>query len=366
MLMLPWLFWIALGGIGLVSALHLLTHSLQAPQSFPPLRFVPRRKPRAAVLRLRPSDPWLWLLRLVILLLLGAAFAGPRLVWPGSSARIVLVEESTLIAPGAETKALIAGAVKGARTVLVFGSNPALQATDSPRLSPALITALRQRAELSNRYETVQLTIVAGFASESFDAATPAIRALWPGPVELIALPLVAARPARSAARMHPPEASSPLWQAHPAPGQVNGILTPTGPLLAPFQRSRAFVTPLPPDTRPVAWWLDGAPAAVERISPSGREIWAAFELPEEGDALAQASFRRHLDWLAGEEPAPLRLDAADLADFARGPATATLAPAARVTPLAPWLLALALVLMLAEPLLSRRPGTGPEAEGIA
>ena len=107
-----------------------------------------------------------------------------------------------------------------------------------------------------------------------------------------------------------------------------------------------------------IAWWIDGEPAAIERTRHGVRQRWLAFSLPEQGDATLRPAFVRFNEWL--ESPADLPfgqvpLTAQELQAFVQAPANPPEPdPSMQTRPLALWLLGLALLLVLLEPLLRR------------
>ena len=75
----PWALLAAVGAALLVLALHFIARRRPRAVPFPTARFVPARSVRAPSRSTRPADLLLLLLRVLALLLLGAAFARPAL-----------------------------------------------------------------------------------------------------------------------------------------------------------------------------------------------------------------------------------------------------------------------------------------------
>ncbi|SHF16549.1 N-terminal double-transmembrane domain-containing protein [Lampropedia hyalina DSM 16112] len=364
-----------------VFALHWLTTRQRQPVAFPTLRFIPAGALQTTALQLRLSDRRLLLLRLLIVLLLGFAFAQPQWQPPGSVARLLLVDGSASVARSDAWREQVLAAANAADRVLVydgtvhtldeaadvqaFVQQPAPAQAIGP-LSPALLAALQHGQALRERARRVDVSIISPFLAASFDAATPEIRALWPGELELQTvaaetdaqtlasafLPVEVHWADRAAAHPDNP------WQARPQPEPHNGVYTEAATLLAPFQRRWQLAEPLPTDSRVIAWWIDGEPAAIERTRHGVRQRWLAFSLPEQGDATLRPAFVRFNEWL--ESPADLPfgqvpLTAQELQAFVQAPANPPEPdPSMQTRPLALWLLGLALLLVLLEPLLRR------------
>jgi hypothetical protein len=75
----PWALLAAVGAAGIIVALHFIARRRPRAMAFPTARFVPARSVRASSRSARPADIPLLLLRVLAVLLLGAAFARPEL-----------------------------------------------------------------------------------------------------------------------------------------------------------------------------------------------------------------------------------------------------------------------------------------------
>lgn len=370
-LLQPWFFLLSGGLAAAVFGLHLLSRRPRAPAAFPTLRFAPPGVAEATELRLRLSDRRLMLLRMAILLLTGLALARP--VWPpsGGAARLALIDGSASVARDAAWRAKVAAIAADSDAAFLYGEAPRriegdpLGEPPAPGavglLSPALIAALREGEKLRERAAQVDLTIVSSFPAAAFDAATAEIRALWPGAIETMRV--APAEPPERELVLHQPGEDSgrekPLWTPREQTETHPGLHAPVATLIAPFKREWRLAEPLAEDLRVVVWWLDGEPAAVERQEAGRIRTWLGFSMPEEGDATTRPSFQRFLGWL--EDPRRRPFGMAPVSDealraFAAPPAAEVRRPAPpRASPLAPWLLALAMLLALAEPFLSGR-----------
>lgn len=386
-LLYPWFFWASCGVAAGVAALHLISWELREPVPFPTLRFVPEREVIAAELNIRLSDLKLLLLRLAIVLLLGLALAQPFWVAPDSEARVVLVDVSAAVARDDAWRERVDEATAGADTVIAYAEAPrqieadaldaAFAAGDAAppalagNLSAALAAAIREGELLKNQAETVSLTILSPFPLAGFDAATNRLRTLWPGPLETLRVPAAEAADmtevlGATSLTLHWDGAAGPSgespWQLRAAPDRAEGMLTPVATLIAPFERKWQLADPDAPGQRVIANWLDGAPAAVERIEDGVRRTFLGFAISDEDNVALRPSFEKFQDWL--DDPARLHsgvtpVDDMELARLLQSdPESAEEVDpeetGIRITPAAPWVLLLAIVLALAEPALRR------------
>lgn len=460
MIFLAPVYLIAAGAIAAgVVALHFLSTREPDTDLLPTVRFIPKVPVQATTITMRFSDPWLLVLRVLLILLLGAALARP-ILHPLSApvARIAVVDMSRAVGSPRELADSARGYVEGAAAVVFFdrearevaggamdslevleGGTPvpvdalAGQPVDSPgvlagdatgargargggqrriraekgSLSSTLIAALRTASGLRDGADSLQLVVISPFAREERDAATERIRALWPGRIEVVrvggvgpadGLPTGArtsvADPAPTGTAAESPgqvsrarvewadSAASELWTERETPDTIAGVRANEAVMVYPFERRwrPAAATPaalstsgpsstLPPEnTRVYARWMDGEPAAFERATDDGCVRSIAIPLPTEGDAILRPSFQRFLadlDEPCGEPGDPTPLSDEFLTAFAGdGP----LAPASeigrqvkRVTPAVPWILALALLVALAEHWARRRLAKGSD-----
>ncbi len=472
MIFLAPVYLIAAGAIAAgVVALHFLSTREPDTDLLPTVRFIPKVPVQATTITMRFSDPWLLVLRVLLILLLGAALARPVL-HPLSApvARIAVVDVSRAVGSPHELADSARGYVEGAAAVVFFdrearevggamdsleavveggtvsGDGPAGQPVDStgvlagegtldspegrlagegtgPRgapsegsrrtraakgsLSSALIAALRTASRLRDGADSLELVVISPFAREERDAATERIRALWPGRIEVVrvggvgaadGLPTgvrtavtdpvpteIATESPRQVARARvewADSAASELWTQRETPDTIAGVRANEAVMVYPFERRwrPATATPAalsasspspttpPQNTRVYARWMDGEPAAFETATADGCVRSIAIPLPTEGDAILRPAFQRFLAGLdapCGEPGDPTPLSDEFLTAFAGdGP----LAPASeigrqvkRVTPAVPWILALALLVALAEHWARRRLAKGSD-----
>jgi len=284
----------------------------------------------------------------------------------------------------------------------------ALTTVDAPgSLAAGLVAALRTAGELRDSTDSVRIVVASPLAAESVDAASPAVRRLWPGAIGVsrldgrrdsaagaapdvrapaddalaVAAGFLGSTPAGQPTRLvrSAPTAADSAWvrdagglllvwpDSTPAgwqattPDTVGAVVAGRATLVAPFVR-----TALAPDGAVArAWWVDGAPAAVERPLGAGCVRTVGVPLAAAGDLPLRASFHALLRALLA--PCGGARDLAPLPDSAlgwlRGTGAATVAvtrdPATR-SPFVPWLLGAALLLLVVE-LVVRRGAAGGE-----
>lgn len=415
---MPWIFALGVAAAVGVVALHLLSTQRPPVATLPTARFVPKSELRAVSRTSTPTDVLLLILRVLTVLAIAAAFAQPLPDAPGPSLRRIVALEwtSALAEPEAARAAALALLREGDALVIydsaarvVAPSELATLAAPSVRrvsLSPMLVAVRDAAAQIARGADSLAVTVIGAFPASAWDAATPAWRAAWPGRIEwqrvdaevdtLVAPPpqlisslsddplrpaVEALSPARGA---HPLRlrraamlADDSLWLEQttgavliswPAIGDSDS-LRPDG-VLAVDGRSAALVAPLArrlvAEGRVIARWRDGQPAATERALGLGclREI--GIGLPTLGDVTLRDPFQQLLAVLT-EPCGAARLPAADDSSLTAFGGAGSLAaasaflPRGDASPLTPWLLALALVLLVAEQLLRRR-GAGEQA----
>jgi hypothetical protein len=161
-------------------------------------------------------------------------------------------------------------------------------------------------------------------------------------------------------------------WRRRARVDTAGAVAAAAAAFVAPLPRRAEWPTEPRADTRVVARWADGAPAAVERPLGAGCVRAVAVPVPQVGDAALRAPFRALLAELTApcaHRAAGAPLDApAARALAGSGPLLATRALGAApapTDPLARWLLAGALALLVAElPLrLARRRDVSVDVE---
>lgn len=196
----PWALAAAGVAAAAIIALHFIARRRPGVVPFPTARFVPERTVRAPSRSTRPADLPLLLLRVLALLLLGAAFARPVLETDRRPlARVVALDLSASLAPASGARDSAGRYVREGDQLVVFDSSARLVAGDPldslagleqsgarGSLSAALVAAARAAAQLRGRADSVELVLISPFAAEEWDGATRSIRSLWPGRARLV------------------------------------------------------------------------------------------------------------------------------------------------------------------------------------
>ena len=333
----------------IVLAIHFLARRRPARRSFPTARFVPEASARATTRAFRPTDLALLALRIALLMLVGAAFAGPaREAKRRDHARLVIVDRSRAVADIGEVRRAAALRLGPGTVLIVFDSAARVlsdpttdtiaalsRTTARGSISAALAAAAPAAMALARAVDTVSVVLISPLAREELDRATAAIRPLIPGAIELvmvraetapgggsIEVRALADDPVRAAAELSGDAGRQGAARlARTAPRSDDSSFARSGGVLIVWPVDSA-----PPDTagavvyrrdwstavvghlgrrriahegRPVARWLDGAPAAVERPFGAGciREVGA--EPPRAGDLTLTPAFADFVRYLA-------------------------------------------------------------------
>ena len=403
----PWA--LIVGGIaaGGVVLLHLVARQRPAAYLLPTTRFLPDRRTLVSRIASRPHDLMLLALRTALVLAASAAFARPVLTpTRGAVAHIVLLDRSRAVANASDVVARARALVRDGApvTVIAFDSvaatlahpawdslGGAARAQAAGSLSAALIAARRASVSLAERVDSVQLHIVSPVAASELDAALAPARAAWPGAIriERVALRSDASAswtldhtlsavdplgPAMAGVRPEPGARLSRLvrgplrgsdsasawdggtvvrWDstsaAHPI---ADGLATGDDVIVAALGRRALSL-----DGRAVARWSDGTSAAVERPFGRGCMRDVGIALPAAGDIALHPPFQRMVRGLlapCGLVVAETPADSAAIAHLAGTAGNAARADVLRGTgdrpsPIARWLLALAMLLALLE-----------------
>lgn len=349
----PIFFYVALGVAAGAVALHFIVTRQPTSSPLPTVRFVPTSAVRVTTVAPIPEDRWLLLVRVLAVLLIGAALARPVLVpHRRPVARVVLADVSRAVGR-IETVRDSARMLLGSGDVLVvFDSSARVVrsgASDSAarlarkersgRLSPALIAALRAASTIRDDADSIELAIVSPIRANEIDGATQAIRALWPGRIRVVRVAAAGdsltppagvavhadaedpialassiaglppsdsvvrvirgeATPADSAWAMAgrrtlvrwPVTAAPPGWIARMPTDTAGAVIAGEVALVFPLER-RWRVDSTARATRVAARWVDGAPAAVERAAGSGCIRDVAISVPTRGDLVLRPTF---------------------------------------------------------------------------
>lgn len=404
----PW--WLGAAGAlaAAVVALHLLARRRPRPYLFPTARFIPDRPASAPSVASRPADLPLLFLRILLVVLLGAAFAQPVIAPERRTAHVVLVDRSRLAPPVDSASLAVLGS---ADMVIAFDSTgrvmepgsathpmPSSDAVGS--LSAALVAVIREARRITGDGDSLGLTIISPFAEEEFDRATLRIRKQWMGQISLLPvsprLPLIvtdriSVSPddplAPTVSLLHPGESSPArlirrtalaadsawarsggalvIWPRvlaetdwSPGPGDtIGGVAVGNDAVVAAFFRSH-----VPPEGVVRAAWVDGKSAATETPMGKGCLRNVAIPIPESGDLVLRESFLRLTRAMLSPCHGRVRADpvSSSRLDSLRGEGGLLSAlempgPQERKAPANRWLLLGAALLLLAEPLVRRR-----------
>jgi hypothetical protein len=282
-------------------------------------------------------------------------------------------------------------------------------------LAAAVAAALRIAAGEPFAADSIELVVISPFAAEELDRATAGIRAMWPGrayvvPVAAAAAPSSAASVAPSArandsTRDHdaivaglelagalrapsgarlvrgrvtsadtawvrrggvlvhwPATDSDAVWPKRATIDAVGAVASTSGVVVARFPRLWSLT--VAPGASVVARWVDGEPAATEQRVGAGCVRDVSVLVDPASDVTLHASFARFaaafLSPCGGaRDTKPSREAIALIAGTGPlAPADLLRAHEAAKSPLAPWLVALGILLLLIE-LVARRPARG-------
>jgi hypothetical protein len=403
-------FLIAAGAVSLgVVVLHFLITQQPKSELLPTVRFVPDVPARSTSLAIKPSDLLLLLVRVLAIMLIGAAFAQPQLTPQHQAvAKIVVVDASRAVGNMQELADSAKVHADGAAAVIVFDSVarelPLANAMDSLNalasrpastrrgsLSPALITSLRAAARVREAADSIDLIVVSPFANEERDAATSRIRALWPGRIQTVQVGIASDTSLASGQSIRVQWADSgatQLWTKREQPDTVGAVRAGEAVMVYPFVRTWQPASQLDSNTHVYARWVDGEPAAFETNTESGCVRSVAITMPTAGDAILRPDFVRFQKLLT--EPCGTAHDFAPmpsefmslLAGSGNLASVSDIKPVlTKMTPLVPWLLLTGLLLLLLELFMRYRteigaakreqslattPNSAPKAKGAA
>ena len=352
----PFFVWAALGVALATVALHLLAWRRPPETPLPTARFAPERPIRMVSRAVKPTDLGLLALRVMLVMLVGLALAGPRLTpRRDGTARVFVVDRSRHAGAGDAVSNAARGRFRPGDALVVFDSvarevvsptadSLSVRSTQaSGLLSPALVVASRAANRLAREHDSVVVVVVSPFMTEELDAATGSIRAVWPGRLEVVRVggvpndTAVLARPEVRSGASDPvavavalagavrggghvrlvrdamtsadsawareghalvwwPVAVPPDWARRPAADTAFGVST-----VAPSPATVVAAFPRivePPDGGTVARWTDGEPAATESALGAGCVRSVAVSVPTAGDLALTPTFRRFVERL--------------------------------------------------------------------
>lgn len=417
---MSWLIPSALGlaaaAIVATIALHFIARSRPVAEPLPTARFVPKRPVHARTRSLALSDVLLLLLRAAALVAIGIAVAGPMFARSGRVTRVFIADRSRAVANFDEVRDSVRRLARPVDKLVVFDSSAVRSASTSAldtahvslargSLSAALATATRSGVIESVAADSIELVLVSPLAREEFDAATPHIRAAWPGRIRVVPVraAVVDTTPRRvdvganrddavaagltlggvvavggsvrlvrgsvsaadstwAAERGHvlvhwPATDADAVWPRRATIDAIGGVTSGDATLVARFPRVWVL------NGHAIARWSDGEPAAVERAVGDGCIRDVGILIDAASDLTLRASFRRFV--------APLLTPCGGARDFAATDSAARIALAGAGSlassvslrdhgtdrsSWSPWLFALAALLLTGE-LAYRRAG---------
>ena len=357
----PGFFFASLAVAAAVVALHFIVTRQPRAAVLPTARFVPDLPATATARATTPSDFLLMLLRVLLVLAVGAALARP--VFKPSrtaSARVILVDASRAVGDISAIRDSALHYYREGDAVVVFDSASRVvtgrsadslrsltRTTRDGRLSGALVSALRAGSALRDKADSIELVLVSPVAANEIDAATDSIRALWHGRARIVEAGLaqpqadvatsvelksVSGDPMavtvsrlgrlRGNARIVRNGSGSDDMQwltggartlvdwpvsnrprgaaARTRPDTIGGIVADSVVVISAFSRRWFFAIDSIRGGRVVARWIDGEPAAVEWTDGAGCVRSVAIPVNPIGDFVLQASFVRFVGTIAG------------------------------------------------------------------
>ncbi|MGI8509650.1 MAG: BatA domain-containing protein [Gemmatimonadaceae bacterium] len=385
-LLAPGYLYAAMAAAAAVVVLHLIVTRRPRAAILPTARFVPDVPAAARSRALRPYDLLLLLLRVLLLLALGTALARPILTPPRERiARVIVADVSGSVARRSEVADSVRRLYRMGDVTVAFDSAAhATAASDSlpsigvsaatGSLSAALIGALRAAPSVREGADSLELVLVSALLPAESDLATARIRALWPGRSRLVRVAPDTVV-ARGPPRIYWGNASRPAMTINMQRPDTSGAVVARGEVVvAPFVRRWSFPEDSLRGAVVIARWVDGVPAAVERVVGHGCVRSIAIPVDSAGDLVLRPEFIRLRELLSG--PCGSHDVAGSAAGSAAGSveassgasviaslagsgklAAAGMFPAATdvQSPLAPWLLGAALALAVIELLVRRR-----------
>ena len=411
----PGFFYASLAVAAVVTGLHFIVTRQPRAAFLPTARFVPDMPAIATARATRPSDLFLLLLRILLVLAAGAGLAKP-VIKPSRSAhaRVILADVSRSVDDAGALRDSVRAVYRDGDVIVAFDSaTSVVENIDSllvlepsqarGNLSAALVAAMRAGSSLRERADSIELVVVSPLSADEVDAATDSARSLWPGRAKVIVaglgptnvpentesvsirasaadpLAITVGRVARTnggsivrdgstsisggSAVIHWPAAARPPRAAvRPGRDTLGGVIAGDVVVISAFERRWSY----PPDSirgaEVVARWIDGEPAALEWTSESGCSRSVGVPVNPVGDLVIRSDFTRLVAHLAqpcigGRRLVPVDQTVLQMLQRAGGlaPREAFLPRGDASSWLAPWLLGLALILSVVEIFARRR-----------
>ena len=410
-----------------VVALHFIVTRQPRAGILPTARFVPNMPATATARATRPSDILLMLLRVLLVLAAGAGLAKP-IFKPsrGAEARVILADVSRSQRDSTALRDSVRAHYRNHDVLVVFDSSSRIvggSVRDSiggltashgrGSISAALITAMRAASSLRDRADSIELVIVSPFAAESFDAATDAVRRLWPGRARIVRAAAAPADTSRrderleirsraedplqvtvsalrsdpaargviirtvsagdsvaNGARIEWPEAARPRGAVpRVSRDTIGGVVSGNSLVISSFERRWMFPADSLRGADVIARWIDGEPAAIETPSSNGCVRSVAVPVSAAGDLVIRKDFVRFVAALSADCASVSAAVPAGDGAVASLAGNGGLAPREAFRPrgdlrsaIAPWLLGIAIAAGIAELFVRRRRTVVPEA----
>jgi hypothetical protein len=287
-----------------ITVLHLIVTRRPRSTPFPTARFVPDAPIAARSRTIRFSDLWLLVVRVLAIMLAGAALARPVFTPRRESiVRIIAADVSGSVASVNEVRGSVRAMVRAGDAIVVFdtvawtvGSADSVVGRagggSSGSLSAGLIAALRAGSTVRDGADSVELVMVSPAAAAERDRATAMIRSEWPGRARLVRVT------AATDSTVHPEQSAEFLGAGRPASAiarnridTAGAVVAGTNVVVAPFQRRWRFVADSLKGARVLARWIDGEPAVIERDSGRTCMKSSLVALDSTGDLTLRPSF---------------------------------------------------------------------------
>ena len=403
---------LAIAGVAVLGAiaLHFIARTRPLAEPLPTARFVPERTVHARTRSIAPADLPLLLLRTAAIAAIGLAVAGPVSAPPqGRVQRIILADRSRDVGDIAEVRDSVRALRSAGSSLVLFdsvavraiGLNPSqsiARSSAAGSISAALAFGEREAVRIAPRTDSIELILVSPVLEEELDLATRDVRNAWRGRIRLVAVraatvpgfqPLVESRAtaddpvvaglmlagvmsrvgtirlvreplsdsdsawarARGHVLLHwPARDTAARWQRRTPIDAIGGVTSSSGTLVGRFPRAWRLVG------RPIAYWSDGEPAAIEHQVDGGCIRDVGILLDPASDLTLRAPFRTFISGLLGPCGGVRSARPANAAIRRLLAGTGPLAQAGVVRDRAtessrwtPWLLAVAAALLLAE-----------------
>lgn len=363
-----------------VVALHFMVTRRPRSIAFPTARFVPDLSSMARSRSIQLSDLLLLAVRVLTILFAAAALARP--LFPPRRERIVRViaaDVSGAVANPAEVQDSVRALFRPGDAMIAFDTSAwPVTSPDSigagsrvhtdGSLSAGLVGALRAGSRVRDGADSVELVMVSPVVDGERDRATALIRKQWLGRARIV-------RVATSSIDSAVSPATAVTFQSASRPAfavarnhidTVGAVVAHGRVVIGQFERRWRFTSDSLTGARVIARWVDGEPAAMERISAAGCARSVAISMDTTGDMLLRPEVLRLRSALSGScayvASAPDSALAMLLASSGQLASAAQFPPAPDAgSPIARWLVALAFLLAIVEMALRHARASGSE-----